>query len=196
MGIPMDISAVRLFIRLLLGFVLLSVSISKMVHPRSFQRGILDYQVLPSILESKIALSTLLSFCIPLAELVAGLGLISGLLLLPATILSLGLLLLFSGAIAVNLVRGRRDLSCHCAGALGNHRISWWLIGRNGLCIAGLIILLLTPADLFTVETFVRSASPLSGAVWLGTVLPIVLLVGAVLAVLLLWNYARILLRP
>jgi hypothetical protein len=195
MGVPLEISAVCLFIRLLLGFILISTGISKLAYPHRFQQGILEYKLLPSVLESKLSLSRILSFCFPLAELIAGFGLVSGLLLIPATILSLGLLLLFSGAIAINLKRGRQDLSCHCAGALGEHRISWWLFGRNCLCIIGLVVLLVTPADLFTVATFIHSTPTLSSAVWLTMALPVVFLVGAVLAVLLLCNYARILLH-
>jgi hypothetical protein len=77
---------------------------------------------------------------IPLAELLAGLGLISGFWLVPAIVLAMALFVVFCIAITINLVRGRRDLSCHCGGVIGNHLISWWLVGRNGLLIIGLVI--------------------------------------------------------
>jgi hypothetical protein len=80
--------------------------------------------LLGSSLESALALSAVLSLCIALAELLAGGGLITGLWLVSASILGLLLLTLFSGAMLINLVRGRRDLSCHCAGVIGEHRIS------------------------------------------------------------------------
>ncbi|HJT58786.1 MAG TPA: MauE/DoxX family redox-associated membrane protein [Ktedonobacteraceae bacterium] len=186
----MDINVIRLFIRLLLGLILLSASVSKLVHRSRFESGIQEYQILPDFLESKLALSTVLSFCIPLAELVAAIGLISGLLLLPASILALGMFLIFSGAIVINLVRGRFDLSCHCAGTLGDHHISWWLVRRNGVFVAGLLVLLMTPSDVFTIETFVRNPSLLNGSL-LSIVLPVVLVVGMFLFAVVLINAAR-----
>ncbi|MEO8970394.1 MAG: MauE/DoxX family redox-associated membrane protein [Ktedonobacteraceae bacterium] len=195
MGIATGVVYLRLFIRLLIGLILLSVSVSKMSHPRRFQRGIHDYQVLPRVLESRIAISTFLSYCIPLAELLAGLGLISGFLLVPTIGLTLGLFVLFSYAILINLIRGRHDLSCHCAGVIGDHRISWWLIARNSLLIVSLLVLLLTPPDIFTFEMLLRSPSLLNSVLF-STVLPVALLVGAVLAALVLVNYARVLWNP
>src|SRR5258706_282944 len=175
MGLPIDLMYIRLFIRLLLGLILLSVSVSKLAHPVRFRRGIQDYQVFPSILGSKIAFPAIASFCIPLAEIAAGLGLISGFLLVSASVLTLVLFVLFSGAIIVNLMRGRYNLSCHCGGTLGDHSISWWLVGRNCLFIVSLLVLLATPSDMFTVDTFVRSPSLLNGGL-LSKVFPIALL--------------------
>lgn len=196
MGLPVAILSLRLSVRLLLGLVLLSVGVSKLAHPRRFRRGIQDSQVIPPALESKLALSAVGSFCIPIAELLAGLGLVSGLLLVPAAVLALCLFALFGGALLVNLLRGRSDLSCHCGGALGDHRISWWLVGRNGLFMAGLLALLSMPADSLTIDTFVRRPSALSAIVCVNFVLPIALLVVGVLAALVLFKVARVVLRP
>jgi hypothetical protein len=46
------------------------------------------------------------------------------------------LLFAYAGALAVNLVRGRRDLDCGCLGTAGRERISWALVARN-LVLAG-----------------------------------------------------------
>lgn len=195
MGLPTDIITMRIFLRLLLGLILLSVAVSKLVHPRRFQRGIQDYQLIATSLDAKLAFSVVLAWCISIAELVAGLGLISGFLLVPTTVLACVLFVAFSVAISVNLVRGRHDLSCHCGGALGEHRISWWLVGRNSLFIAGLVVLLVTPVDLLTVDVLVHRSSAVSSIVWTGTVVPVVLLVGVVLGMLVLVNYAHVLWR-
>ena len=193
---PLSVAFVsgRLFIRLLLGILLLSVGVSKLSHLRQFQRGIQDYHIVPSLLEKKLALTALLSLGIPLAELIAGLGLISGFWLVPAIMLTLALFVVFSAAIILNLARGRRDLSCHCGGVIGNHLISWWLVGRNGLLIIGLVLLLVTPPDSFTVASFVRSPSLLNSS-FISTIVPVVVLVGAVIAVIALFNAARVLWR-
>lgn len=195
MGFPIDVFTVRLFIRLLVGLILLSVGVSKLLHPRRFQMGIQDYKVLPSNVESKLHFSSVLSYCIPLVELVAGLGLMSGFLLVPAALLTMMLFVLFSGVILLNLLRGRRDLSCHCGGALGDHRISWWLIGRNGLLMVAIFFLLFTPPDIFTLNRLLRSPSALSATMWVSRVLSVTLLVIGVWVLLLLFNAARIVLR-
>jgi len=187
--------SIRLFMRLLLGLILLSVGASKLARPSNFRRGIQDYQIVPPVLEAKLALSTLLTYGLPVAEILVSMGLISGLLLLPALVVAIILMLAFSAAIAINLARGRTDLSCHCGGAIGDHLISWWLIGRNGLMMLGFLFLLFTPTDLFTVGTLLRSPSALSATLWMSTVLPMVLLAGMVLVVLVLFNAARTLLR-
>jgi uncharacterized membrane protein YphA (DoxX/SURF4 family) len=188
----LDLMYARLFIRLLLGLILLSVGISKLRNPTSFRRGIQDYRLFSPALEAKLRLSHVLSFALPLAELLVGVGLVSGLVFIPTAILALLLFVTFSGAMLINLIRGRRDLSCHCAGALGDHHISWWLIGRNGVFIVCLLLLLFTPADIFTVGTIVRSPSSVNVTLWLNMLLPVVvLLVGIVLVVLVLFNAAR-----
>lgn len=67
---------------------------------------------------------------IPLAEAAVAL-----LWLLPpariaASAASAALLLLYASALAVNLLRGRTDMSCGCRFG-GTDRISWWLVARN-----------------------------------------------------------------
>jgi hypothetical protein len=42
------------------------------------------------------------------------------------------LLLLYSGAIAWNLARGRREIDCGCAGPLAQSGLHEWLVVRNG----------------------------------------------------------------
>jgi uncharacterized membrane protein YphA (DoxX/SURF4 family) len=192
---PLSLVALHSFVRLLLGLLLLGVGVSKLAHPTQFRRGIQDYQLIPPDLDSRLSLSTLLAYGFPAAEIIAGLGLISGIFLLASAILAIFLMIIFSVAMGINLTRGRTDLSYHCAGALGDHRISWWLIGRNGLMILGFLFLFLTPADLFTVATLIRSSSAVSATLWMNAALPVVLLVVIVLVVLVLFNAARTLLR-
>lgn len=194
MGILIDVIAVRLFLRLLLGGILLSGGVGKLADWHSFRSGIQHYRVIPSLLESKMAFSTILSFCIPCLEIGVSLGLVSGLLIVPATMLALILLIVLSGAILLNLRRSRRDLSCHCGGVLGSHPLSWWLLGRNSCILASLMLLLLTPADPLTLDRVVRDSSVLSVLLW-NTVLPVIILVSIVLIALLLVNATQHLLH-
>lgn len=41
------------------------------------------------------------------------------------------LLLLYAGAISLNLLRGRREIDCGCAGAARRQPLSAWLVARN-----------------------------------------------------------------
>lgn len=183
--------AIRLFIRLLIGLILLSVGVSKLAHPQRFRRAIQDYQLLPATVDSRLAFSALLAYGLPIIEILTGVGLISGFLLIPVTVLAAILMIGFSVAMGINLARGRRDLSCHCGGAIGDHRISWWLVGRNGVLLVGLLLLLFTPVDTLTVGNLLRSPSSVSTLVWTNTVLPVVLLVGIILVSLFLVNTVR-----
>jgi len=192
LSIPVDIVSLRLFIRLLIGCILLSTAIAKLAHLRRFRRGIQDYQIIPPFLEKKLGLSTLLTCSIPIVELFTALGLISGVFLLPAIVIAICLFLSFSAALALNLARGRRDLSCHCEGVLGNHYISWWHVRRNGLFLLGLCILFFTPQDQLTLESFIQNPALLSRAL-LTTILPVMLFIGILLIMLLLVNSARVL---
>jgi len=136
---PMPLVALHFFVRLLLGLLLLSVGVSKQAHPAHFRRSIQDYRLISPALDSRLSLSTLLAYGFPVAEIVVGLALISGFFLLPAAILAIFLMVIFSVAMGMNLVRDRADLSCHCGGAIGDHRLSWWLVGRNGVMILGFL---------------------------------------------------------
>jgi len=99
-----------------------------------------------------------LSRAVPLLEaLVAG-----GLLLDAARLMAAGvgvlLLLAYAGAIAVNLLRGRRELACGCGGPDDRRPIAAWMVGRNILCAALLLPVMLpwsarplVPTDLVTI---------------------------------------------
>src|SRR5262249_4609965 len=42
-----------------------------------------------------------------------------------------GLLAIFTGAIMLNLARGRREIDCGCFGPMMRQRLSGWLVVRN-----------------------------------------------------------------
>jgi hypothetical protein len=57
----------------------------------------------------------------------------------PALLGFTGLILLYAAAMAVNLLRGRRQIDCGCGGEV--HPLSWMLVLRNGvLAAAGLAV--------------------------------------------------------
>ncbi len=190
MGLSIELVTVQLCIRIFLCAILWSAAISKLAHPRQFRRAIQDYQVIPFLLEKRLSFSAWLSVSIPAGEVIAGCGLMSGILLIPSAVLTIALLLVFSAAIAVNLVQGRTELSCHCAGTLGNHQISLWLVGRNLLLMAMTSVLFLITPDQLTLVRFLREPALLHET-FLTTIVPVVLVVGVILLMLWLFRYAR-----
>ena len=129
-----------------------------------FRSELADYQLLPSWSTMPIAV------VIPCVEVAAAIF-----ALLPATrpVGALGLfvlLMIFCVAIAVNLHRGRREISCACFGAK-SRTLSWVLLFRNGLLALPLLVTAILAA---APEPFLTLAGAIGAAV------------GAVLALLAL----------
>src|SRR5579859_651937 len=178
---------VHVFLRLFLGSLMLCSGITKVYHPQRAAQAVREYQILPAALQVRSSAITTIAGGLWVSEILVGVGLISGILLLPASLLTICLLIVFSGAMGINLARGRRDLSCHCGGALGDHRISWWLVGRNALLLAATVLLISLPADPFALDHW-----PLpTMTAWLTVVLPLLLIVGVVLLLVVLSQALR-----
>jgi len=108
--------------------ILLIGAIDKLRDRELFEAIVENYRVLPAG-----AAASWFARALPAAEII-----VAGLLLWPAArfigaAAAIGLLLLFSSAIAVNLMRGRRDIDCGCGGASGRQTLSWWLAARNAV---------------------------------------------------------------
>ena len=91
-----------------IGFVLAAATWHKLAEPDRFRLSIVDYRIVPSAAAPHVA-----------RLLVAVEGLLAAMLLvLPsvreAGLAAAGLLVLYTAAIGVNLLRGRSDLDCGC----------------------------------------------------------------------------------
>lgn len=116
-------------VRLSLALLFLTAGLAKLRQPDEFAAAVERYELLPSFAVLPAAR------LIPLAEVAASLLLVVGVLPVVTTGL-LGLLLLaFSAAMAINLLRGRR-IDCGCYGAAQMIPISWRLVLRNCLLTA------------------------------------------------------------
>jgi len=106
----------------LAGIFLISVD-SKLLDLSGFRQALSNFGL------PRLALGTL-----ALILLLAELGVARGLVAVPTTWFAamdtLGLLLLFTIAIAVNMARGRRP-SCHCFSQLSSKPIDWHTFLRN-----------------------------------------------------------------
>jgi hypothetical protein len=100
-----------------------------------------DYRLLPRKAASAAAATVMGLEALVLA------GLCFDVSVRPAAILAVVLLGIYASAIAVNLLRGRRDIDCGCMGPAGGsqdrHRLSEWLLLRNAALIGlGAVVLL------------------------------------------------------
>lgn len=114
--LPSNVAAV------FLAFVMARGALHKLKDP-AFEGTLADYRLLPA------ALLPAAGPALIAAELAAAFALI-----LPAArpwgaALAMALLALYAAAIAVNLLRGRREIDCGCGGP--GELISWALVGRN-----------------------------------------------------------------
>ena len=75
---------------------------------------------------------------VPRVELIIGIALIAGVATRAFSLVAAALLLAFSAAVVVNLLRGR-DINCGCVGSLSSARISWTLVARD-LALAGIAL--------------------------------------------------------
>ena len=133
----MDNRWVVLGCRLVLGAVFVYASWDKIQHPAAFAKQVYNYQILP------IMASNLFAMALPWMELFAGLALIVGVLKGESSLLLSVLLVLFIGAISVNLYRGV-NLDCGCFSTtegegrtIGLHTVA----EDAGLLLAGLVVL-------------------------------------------------------
>ncbi len=143
---------VGLTLRASLAVLFLTAAVHKLRDPRSFRATLAAYRLLPAAL-------------VPAAAAVVALAEVATALLLSIPgwsvaggVLGAGLLTLYGGAMAINLVRGRRDIDCGCVGPSAYRPIGWGLVVRNVMvAAAGLATLLpvdgraLVWMDLFTV---------------------------------------------
>ncbi|OMF60470.1 hypothetical protein BK141_23290 [Paenibacillus sp. FSL R5-0765] len=125
-----------LVLKLFLALIFLSSSIEKMLDMNKHKGNVRNYNIVP---KQFLHIAGVLDVSL---EFLTGIGLILG--LYHPVFFSIGslLLLVYTIAITINLLRGKTDLSCGCNGMVGNHNISWVLVMRNivlvGLCLLGI----------------------------------------------------------
>jgi len=124
-----------------------------------FEGSLANYQLAPRWLETPLA------YLFPILECVVAIGLLIGSARTIASTASLALLAIFTGAIAINLVRGRVDIDCGCFGPALRQKLSGSLLWRNLflMVVAAIVILPQTGRALGTLDiaTIVMGAATL-----------------------------------
>ena len=96
-----------LIFRLSLGVMFIYASMDKINDPRTFSNDIRAYQIVPFGFEN------LLAIILPWLELLTGLGLVIGVMVDGAALISMGLLVVFIIAISSAILRGF-NIECGC----------------------------------------------------------------------------------
>jgi hypothetical protein len=116
--------------RALVGLVLLTAAVGKLRDRAAFHGVVHDYRLLPGFLVAPVAAA------IPVAEVAVGLLLPSGLLPVPTAAIATAMLLVFVTAMAVNILRGRREIDCGCFRGRPSQRLTWGTVARTGALAA------------------------------------------------------------
>jgi len=123
-------------LRIVSGLVLLAAGFAKVrAGPVEFARAILGYKLVPA------GIASVLAKTLPICEVALGLLLLTGAFVPAATVTASGLVIAFSGAIAVALVRRQRN-ACGC-GFGASEQVSWRLLIRNAALLGLLLIVYL-----------------------------------------------------
>jgi putative oxidoreductase len=161
--------------------VFLSASIPKLLAPADFALAVRNYRLLPPRLNGPVAT------WLPRLELGLACALLLGLATKPAGGLAAAALLVFAGAITINLVRGRR-IECGCFSTVSPRSIGWSLVLRDLLLVLLAIIVIAAAPQTFAVDALWSGhARPLG----IGEGVAVVLIASSAVLVLLLFDEAR-----
>jgi uncharacterized membrane protein YphA (DoxX/SURF4 family) len=94
-------------LRIVLGCVFIYASLDKINHPDLFAEAVYNYQLLPEMAVNLVAIS------LPWLELLSGILLVLGLCKEGSILILSGLMVVFIGALGINLARGL-DVHCGC----------------------------------------------------------------------------------
>ncbi|MDH3212719.1 MAG: DoxX family membrane protein [Myxococcales bacterium] len=119
--------AVRIALRLSLALLLLAASHHKLREFEAFRSAMANYRLLPDRW-TRVAAAGVAS-----GELAVGIALLAPGLTRAAAGAAVALLALYTAAIAINLIRGRRDIDCGCAGPRARRPLSGGLVARNAV---------------------------------------------------------------
>ena len=138
---PVFLAVIAIAGRICVGLIFCLAALGKLAHWRILPGVIANYRLLP---RAAVAPAALL---LPPLELVLGTALITGVMLGWAVPAAAALLLLFAGAMAINLRRGRDAIDCGCGQSHLRQTISATLVARNAALAALLLPSLGAPAS-------------------------------------------------
>lgn len=133
MNLPALDPALQLTARLGLSLLFGSAAAHKLRDVARFHAAVDGYALLPPLWSVPFGAGLVA------AELGVAVGLCLPRVAPGAALIGTALLLMYAGAIGVNLVRGRRDIDCGCAGPARRQPLSAALVVRNALLAAAAV---------------------------------------------------------
>jgi uncharacterized membrane protein YphA (DoxX/SURF4 family) len=130
--------------RLALGAVWIIAGTAKLAKKRS-DNPVGQFLLLPE------GVAAVVGGVLPWIELTLGILLFIGQWISLVAAISAGMLTIFTAAIVLNLLRGRR-VECHCFGALGHGTISWLSVARNAALGVAAVIVMCAPNTYLSLE--------------------------------------------
>ena len=112
--------------RIILGGVFIYASLDKIRHPELFAEAVYNYQLSPEAAVNLVAL------CLPWLELLSGGLLVLGVWVRGSTLILSGLMIVFMGALGINLARGL-DVYCGCFTTQGSSPMTILTLFRDSL---------------------------------------------------------------
>lgn len=125
--------AILVALRLALAFLFLRAAIHKLRDRAAFRDALAGYDLLP---RTFVGAAT---FVLPAMETIAAVLLVAPTTGRAGAFLSMALLGLYSGAIALSLARGRDDVACGCGGPAGELELSGGLLVRNAILLGAAV---------------------------------------------------------
>lgn len=101
---------------------------------QGFQDALGNYAILPAAAIFPVAR------LLPMLELGAALAVLTEWSRSVGAVMILSLLAATTGAVVINLMRGRHDIDCGCGSASFHQPLSWWLVLRNVLLAVAAVL--------------------------------------------------------
>jgi hypothetical protein len=129
--------AIGALLAALFALLFATAAVQKLRAPAHFAAVLSAYRLFPEGLAR-------LALLVPVLESLVAAGLLVTATRAGAAGAGAGLLVLYAGAIAVNLKRGRHELACGCGGPNERRPIALWMVVRN-LLLAAVLPLVMLP---------------------------------------------------
>lgn len=132
--------ALTLLLALSAAALFAGAALHKLRSLAAFETVVAAYRIVPTLwvaMTARVAVTL---------ELACAAGLLVGSLRARAAAVGAGLMLVYGGAIAINLYRGRVDIDCGCAGFGRRRSLASWMIIRN-TTIAALLLAMLSGSE-------------------------------------------------
>jgi uncharacterized membrane protein YphA (DoxX/SURF4 family) len=121
----MNLRRIVIVCRLIVAVVFIAAAVPKITTPHAFAQAVFRYQMLP------YSLINLMALFLPWIELVAGVALLVPRFSRAAAVILLGMLAVFTVAIAIAQARGI-NIACGCFSVDPDAKhIGWWNLARN-----------------------------------------------------------------